>query len=88
MNETDKNLGPEVGPPPAAPEEVPPQRKRNPVFLALAAVLSLGGVGGFLYLFIRDFNVYWLILSPIILALYQIPAVFVYWLYKRGRTVR
>jgi Ca2+/Na+ antiporter len=52
-------------------------------YLAAALVLSLAGVAGFIYLFALDFNVYWLILSPIIVALYQLPAVFVFWLYKR-----
>jgi hypothetical protein len=52
-------------------------------YLAAAIALSLTGVAGFIYLFARDFNLYWLILSPIIVALYQLPAVFVFWLYKR-----
>ena len=61
-----------------------PQGKRKPVFLVLALALAVAGICGFLWLFIRDFNVYWLILSPIIIALYQIPAVFFFWLYKRS----
>jgi Na+/H+ antiporter NhaD/arsenite permease-like protein len=48
----------------------------------LAAVV---GVATFIFLFARDFNVYTLILSPVILACYQIPAVVLYWLYKRAR---
>jgi len=58
------------------------------IFLALSIVLSLGGVAGFVVLFVRDFNVYWLILTPVILAVYQIPAVFFFWLYKRRRLRR
>jgi hypothetical protein len=53
--------------------------------LVLAVILSLAGVGGFLFLFLRDFNVYWVILAPVILAVYQLPAAFVLWLRKRRR---
>jgi membrane protein YdbS with pleckstrin-like domain len=52
-------------------------------YVAASILLSLAGVAGFIYLFVRDFNLYWLILSPVIIALYQIPAVFVFWLYRR-----
>ncbi len=64
------------------------QRTLDTLFLVLAIFLSLAGMGGFVYLFVKDFNVYWLILSPVILALYQIPAVFIYWLLKRRRRAR
>jgi hypothetical protein len=30
-------------------------------------------------------NVYWFILSPLILAVYQMPAVVLFWLWKRGK---
>jgi hypothetical protein len=53
--------------------------------LVLAIILSLAGVGAFLFLFLRDFNVYWIILGPVILAVYQVPAAFVLWLRKRRR---
>jgi len=43
------------------------------------------GVAAFIFLFLRDLNVYILILSPVILACYQIPAVVLYGLYKRAR---
>jgi membrane protease YdiL (CAAX protease family) len=56
--------------------------------LAASILLSAGGIAGFVVLFARDFNVYWLILAPIILALYQIPAVFVFWIYKRQKGLR
>ncbi len=52
---------------------------------ALAVLFSAAGLAGFLYLFVRDFNIYWLILSPVIIALYQVPAVFVFWLHKKNR---
>jgi hypothetical protein len=60
-------------------------KKKLAVLPLLAILLSVGGLAGFAYLFLRDFNVYWLILSPVILALYQVPAVFVFWLHKRRR---
>lgn len=54
--------------------------------LLLGSILAaLGGVAAFIFLFVRDLNVYILILSPVILACYQIPAVVLYWLYKRSK---
>lgn len=53
------------------------------LWITMSVGLSLGGIAAFIFLFIRDFNVYWLILSPLILVLYQFPAVFVFWLWKR-----
>ena len=50
---------------------------------ATAGVLSLAGLAGFIVLFARHMNIYWFILSPLILAVYQIPAVVVYALWKR-----
>jgi hypothetical protein len=55
------------------------------LLLAAAILLSAGGIAGFAVLFVRDMNVYWLILSPIIFAMYQIPAVVVIWLWKKKR---
>lgn len=46
---------------------------------------SLLGIAVFLVLFIPDMNIYWIILSPVIIVCYQIPAVFLYWLYKKNR---
>jgi hypothetical protein len=61
-------------------------RKRSAFFLlAFSILLSAGGLAGFVYLFVRDFNVYWLFLAPVIIAVYQLPAAFVFWLYKRKR---
>ncbi|MBM3295033.1 MAG: hypothetical protein FJY82_10990 [Candidatus Aminicenantes bacterium] len=50
-----------------------------------AALLALAGIAGFIWLFARDMNVYWFILSPLILAVYEIPAVVVYALWKKAR---
>lgn len=55
-------------------------------FVALA--LSLLGIAGFIFLFVRNFNIYWLILSPVIFVVYQFPAVAVFWLYKKKRDRR
>jgi membrane protein YdbS with pleckstrin-like domain len=55
------------------------------LWVASAVALSLAGLVGFYVLFVRDMNVFWFILSPIIFALYQFPAVFVYALWKRHR---
>ncbi len=70
------------------PDPTPGPRNLDGLFLALAIFLSLVGMAGFVFLFVKDFNVYWLMLSPVILALYQIPAVFVFWLLKRRRAAR
>jgi hypothetical protein len=67
------------------PDDAAGPRKLDGLFLALAVFLSIGGLAAFVYLFVLDFNLYWLILSPVILALYQLPATFFYWLHKRAR---
>jgi len=59
--------------------------KKNFFLPVLSIILSAAGLAAFIYLFILDFNFYWLFLSPVILALYQIPAAFVFWLHKRRR---
>jgi len=59
-----------------------PKKQALPLLFA-SILLSLIGIGAFLWLFVREFNIYWLILSPVIIALYQFPAVFVFRLYKR-----
>jgi len=53
------------------------------LWLAGAIILSLGGVAGFIILFAPGMNVFWIILSPIIIAVYQIPAVVAYSLWKK-----
>jgi hypothetical protein len=52
---------------------------------AAAVLLSLAGWAGFILIFARHMNVYWFILSPIILAVYQFPAVFVFAVWKKKR---
>jgi len=54
-------------------------------WIVAAAVLSLAGLAGFIILFVRHMTVWWFILSPIILAVYQIPAALVYAFGKRRR---
>ncbi len=67
------------------PDHADGSRNRDGFLLVLAIVFSAGGVGAFIYLFVLHFNFYWLFLAPIIIALYQLPAVFVFWLYKKRR---
>jgi len=55
------------------------------LWLASVFLLSLGGVAAFIYLFVLEYNVFWLILSPIIFSLYQLPAVYLFWLWKKQR---
>ncbi|MBD3413135.1 MAG: hypothetical protein GF421_01735 [Candidatus Aminicenantes bacterium] len=50
-----------------------------------SVIAAVGGVVGFIILFLPDFNIYWLILSPIIIAFYEAPAVLLYWLYKKHK---
>ena len=52
------------------------------LWLAGAVVLSLAGVAAFIYLFLRDLNLFYLILSPVIFAVYQFPAVIIFRLWK------
>ena len=53
--------------------------------LLAAIVLSLLGIAAFVFLFAYDFNIYWLILSPVIFSIYQFPAVLIFWLHKKKR---
>jgi len=52
---------------------------------AAAVILSFGGIALYLALFLPEFNIYDLILAPVILALYQAPAAWVFWLWRRRR---
>ena len=54
-------------------------------WLAAAILLSLGGIAGFILLFGPVMNVFWIILAPIIIAVYQFPAVAVYYFWKKKR---
>jgi hypothetical protein len=67
------------------PDAAAGPRRLDGLFLALSILLAFLGLAGFIYLFVLDFNVYWLFLAPIIIALYQIPAAFFFWLYKKKR---
>lgn len=61
-------------------------RKPADILMPAAAILlSLAGIALYLILFLPDFNIYSLILAPVILAFYQIPAVWVFWLWRRRR---
>ena len=64
-----------------------PARLRLKVRLLLAAsiILSAAGFAAFYLLVRRGFNVDWLILSSVILPLYQAPAVFFFRLYRTAR---
>lgn len=50
-----------------------------------AILFCLGGLVAYVVLFIPRMNVYWFILSPLILAVYQIPAVVLVWIWKRRK---
>ncbi len=50
-----------------------------------AVAFCLGGLAAYAVLFIPRMNVYWFILSPLILAIYQIPAVVLVWIWKRRK---
>lgn len=52
------------------------------LWLSGAVLLSLAGLAAFVYLFLREINLFYLILSPVILAVYQFPAVLVFRLWK------
>jgi Ca2+/Na+ antiporter len=63
--------------------------KINPnVWLVISIIAFLGGLAAFFFLFILDFNIYWLILSPVILAIYQIPAAYFFWLYRKAKNAK
>jgi Na+-driven multidrug efflux pump len=55
------------------------------LWLTACVLLSLGGIAAFIILFVPDFNIYWFILSPIIIAMYQIPAVYLFWRWKKWK---
>lgn len=53
------------------------------LLIPASILASLAGFAAFILLIIPDFNIYWLIVSPIILAFYQAPAVYLCWLWKK-----
>ena len=58
------------------------------VWLALAILAFLGGLAAFIFLFLLDLDVYWVILSPVILAVYLSPAAYFLWLYKKSKNIK
>jgi len=63
-------------------------RLSDRLWLTGALVLALGGLAGFILIFVRHMNIYWFILSPIILAVYEFPAVAAYGTWKKRRERR
>ncbi len=55
-------------------------------YLVASVVLGLAGLGAFIWLFAPNFNIYWLILSPVIITLYELPAVYAFKLYRKKRS--
>ena len=55
-------------------------------YLLVSIVLGLAGIGAFIWIFARNFNIYLLILSPVIITLYELPAVYAFRLYRKSRT--
>jgi hypothetical protein len=64
------------------------RRSSDNLWRASALLLAVGGLAGFIVIFVRHMNVYWFILSPIILSVYEIPAVVVYGTWKKRRDRR
>lgn len=56
-----------------------------PLWITGSIVFSIGGFVAFFLLFIPDFNMYILIISPVIIVLYQAPAVLLIYLYKKRK---
>jgi len=54
-------------------------------YLAAAVVLAAAGIGAYVWISLLDFSIYWLILSPVIIAVYELPAFYAFWLYRRKR---
>ncbi len=55
------------------------------LWLTACVLLSLCGIAAFIFLFVPIMNVFWFILSPIVLAMYQVPAVYLYWRWKKWK---
>ncbi len=55
------------------------------LLLVSSVLASFAGIALFIILFVPDFNIYWLIVSPIIIALYQAPAAFLFYLYRKTK---
>jgi hypothetical protein len=65
--------------------KVPSRTATTRALLAASVVLGLAGIGAFVWVFAKDFNIYWLILSPVIITLYELPAFYMFWLYRKKR---
>jgi Na+/proline symporter len=61
------------------------RRLGSRLLLSGAVLFALAGLAAFVLLFVRKMNIYWFILSPLILAIYQMPSVVLFWLWKRGK---
>lgn len=64
---------------------MPSSKAATGSLLVASIILSLAGIGGFVWIFARNFNIYWLILSPVIITLYELPAVYAFRLYRKRR---
>jgi Ca2+/Na+ antiporter len=56
-----------------------------PLWITGSILFSIGGFVAFFLLFIPDFNMYWLIIAPVILVMYQAPAVLLFYVYKKRK---
>lgn len=56
-----------------------------PLWITGSILFSIAGFIAFFLLFIPDFNMYWLILAPVILVMYQAPAVLLFYFYKKRK---
>lgn len=56
-----------------------------PLWITGSIVFSIGGFVAFFLLFIPDFNMYILIIAPVIIVLYQAPAVLLIYFYKKRK---
>ncbi|MEA2005127.1 MAG: hypothetical protein U9O50_02520 [Acidobacteriota bacterium] len=54
-------------------------------WLSASIIACLAGIAAFIFLFVLDFNIYWLILSPVIFAMYQAPAAYLLWVWKKKK---
>ena len=53
------------------------------LLLVGSILASLAGIAAFIILIIPDYNIYMFIITPIILAFYQAPAAYLFWLWKK-----
>ena len=53
------------------------------LLLILSVLASIAGLAAFLFLFLPGFNVFTLIVSPIIIACYQAPAAVLFRMYRK-----